>query len=127
MNDTLKAITNLIDDAVADESLDAEDLRQLGDHVWERMKEAKRIEGRKVAATLRVGSVVRIRHDAALRPRYILGTCATVVKVNQTTATITLGHVRTTSANAKFYTGQEIRCPLSALELEPDSRPKETS
>jgi hypothetical protein len=121
---TYQAISNLIDDAIADGTLDAEDLSQLGSHIWECRQELQRRAGRKVAATLAPGAQVRIRHDAHLRPRYILGTLAEVVKINQTTATIVLGEVR---GGSRFSTGQEIRCPLDALELEPDSRPKETS
>ena len=114
MGRTLQAISNLIDDAIADGTLDAEDLSTLGTHVWECKREALRLEGRKVAATLKTGAKVRIRHNAQLRPRYILGTLAEVVKVNQTTATIILGEVR---GGSKFQTGQEIRCPLDALEV----------
>ena len=114
MNDTLKAITNLINDAIADGAFDAEDLATLGTHVWNCKREAQRQEGRKVAATLTTGGKVRIRRDAHLRPRYILGTLAEVVKINKITATIILGEVR---GGTKFYTGQEIRCPLDALEL----------
>lgn len=113
MGRTYQAISNLIDDAIADGTLDAEDLRELGSHIWDRTKEVKRQEGRKIAATLTVGAKVRIRRDADLRPRYILGTLAEVIKINQTTATIILGNVY---GGTKFYTGQEIRCPLDALE-----------
>ena len=35
---------------------------------------------------------------------------------NKTTATIVLGHVASPNSNSKFYTAQEIRCPLDALE-----------
>ena len=107
------AICNLIDDAIADGTLTAEDLSTIGTHVWECKREAQRQEGRKVAATLTTGGKVRIRHNAHLRPRYILGTLAEVVKINKTTATIILGEVR---GGTRFQTGQEIRCPLDALE-----------
>ena len=113
MGRTYQAISNLIDDAIADGTLDAEDLTDLGTHVWECKREAQRREGRRVAATLTTGGKVRIRHNAHLRPRYILGTLAEVVKINKTTATIILGEVR---GGTKFHTGQEIRCPLDALE-----------
>jgi hypothetical protein len=126
MGDSLQAIIEIIDDAIMHDALSEDELRTLGSHIYESLNEFKRQEGRKVAAMLRKGSSVRIRYEAKLTPRYILGTNATVVKINKTTATITLGHVNSPNDNSRFYSGQEIRCPLDALELEPDSRPKET-
>jgi hypothetical protein len=115
MGRTVTAITNMIDESFADGTLDADNLHEIKNHIHDIEREARRSEGRRVAAALMPGSEVRISPTAALCPRYILGTHATVVRINQTSATITLGEVR--GGSGRFYTGQEIRCPLDALEL----------
>jgi hypothetical protein len=91
----------------------------LRDSITDCVREARRQEGCALAATLTAGSRVMISGTANLRPRYIIGTKAVVVRVNKTTATITLGEVRLPpgTGRARFYTGQTIRCPLDALEL----------
>lgn len=104
----------MITESYNEGTLNDDDIEYLGTYLHNILRESRRMEGSRVAATLRGGAKVRIRRDAALRPRYILGIEATVVKVNQTTATITLGEVR---HGGRFFTGQEIRCPLEALEL----------
>jgi len=106
---------NMIDDSIADGTLDFDNLSELGSHVYDCRREVQRADGRKVAATLQRGSKVRIKFDAHLRPRYILGTEAEVLKINKTTASIILGEVR--GGSGRFETGQEIRCPLDSLEL----------
>ncbi len=115
MGRTVQAIMNMIEDSVKDGTLDYDNLSELGSHVYDWRSEVQRADGRKVAAMLMRGSKVRIKHDAHLRPRYILGTEAEVVKINKTTATIILGEIR--GGSGRFETGQEIRCPLDALEL----------
>jgi hypothetical protein len=105
----------IIEDAMKSNELSIDDLRDISNFVNECSKDLQRQAGAAVAATLRKGAKVRISFKANLRPRYILGTEAEVIKVNQTTATIRLGEV--IGGTGRFYTGQEIRCPLDSLEL----------
>ncbi len=117
----LNAMFDLIDDSLEAGNLTREDLNAIGEFAWKRAKDLRKAEGRKVAARLSKGTAVRIKMDAPLRPRYILGTEATVQKVNQTSATITLGEVH--GGSGRFYTGQLINCPLDALELREGETP----
>jgi hypothetical protein len=105
----------IIEDAMKANELSIDDLRDISNCIDECYKDLKRQAGAKVAATLRKGSKVRISFTANLRPRYLLGTHATVIKVNKATANIRLGEV--IGGTGRFYTGQEIRCPLDSLEL----------
>jgi len=109
-------IRSIIDKAYLGGRLTYEDLKLLCDHINGCAKEMRRRDGAAVASQISKGSQVRISFDCDLRPRYILGTQATVLKVNTTTATIELGHVASPNGRSRFYTGQEIRCPLNALE-----------
>lgn len=115
MNDTLKAIAHLIDDAVRQQELDADDLRALNEHMHGHLQEMKRQACAAVAMQIRAGSKVKIADDAPLSPKYILGTEAEVVRVKKTNAVIILGAVY--GGKGRFYEGQEITCPLYALEL----------
>lgn len=87
----------------------------LRDAVTAEVKDAQRKVARQMAAELSVGDTVRIREDANLRPRYILGTEAEVLDIKQRNATIKLGEVNGPH-NGKFRTGQRIGCPMDALE-----------
>lgn len=104
-----------IDNGIAANQFSIHDLKTLRKYIYNREDELRKQSGRLVAASLRPGCAVRISHKANLRPKYILGTEATVIKINKTTASITLGEVR--GGSGRFCTGQEIRCPLDALEL----------
>ena len=116
--ENLNAIMDIIDDALKTDDLSLDELHALTDHVIRRAKSLKQQVGAEIAMTLRAGTKVRISQNAALRPRYILGTEAEVQKINQTTATIKLGTVYSTDrGRGRFYTGQVINCPLDALEL----------
>lgn len=114
MTDTKTTLIEIISDALDEGSLTMDEIHEVRDYLHEAAKDMRRQEGAKVAAKLRAGSKVRISMNAALRPKYILGTEATVEKVNQTTATIILGEVY---GGTRFFQGQSIRCPLDALEL----------
>jgi hypothetical protein len=116
MSDSTTAVIDIINEAIANSELSYEDLHEIGDHVRECRKELQRQKGARVAAQITNGSTVSIRRDANLSPKYILGTVAKVVKINQTTASILLGHVNSPGNDSRFYTGQVIRCPLNALE-----------
>lgn len=100
---------------IQDANLSPDELMQLRDAVGGEIKDAQRKLARRVAAQLSTGDTVRIREDANLRPRYILGTEAEVMEIKQRNATIKLGEVRG-PFNGKFRTGQIIRCPMDALE-----------
>lgn len=115
MNDTLKAIAHLIDDAVRQQELDADDLRALNEHMHGHLEAMKQQANAAVALQVRAGSKVKIADDAPLSPKYILGTEAEVVRVNKANAVIVLGEVY--GGKGRFYEGQEITCPLYALEL----------
>jgi hypothetical protein len=116
MGRTVQAITNMIDEAYGDGTLNGDDLEIIGNHINYIARESRRLKEKAIAISLLPGSAVRIRLDAHIRPRYVLGTNATIQKINRTTATIVLGHVASPDSNSKFYTGQIIRCPLHALE-----------
>jgi hypothetical protein len=117
--DTYADIIKAINVAVAQETLDDRGLLMISNHVHDLRQDLRRQKGREIASEICSGTKVRIRQDAPLRPHYILGTEATVVSVNRTTATIKLGDVPTPPAGgrSRFFTGQMIRCPLDAIEL----------
>lgn len=115
MKSTANIIFDMIDEAIETGELNTDDLKSISDFAFTRAKDARKAEGRKVAARLSKGTAVRIKLDAPLGPRYILGVEATVEKVNQTTATIILGDLD--HDGGRFRAGQRINCPLDALEL----------
>lgn len=112
-------IIKSINEAVYSGGLDERGLLTIANHVREVRKDMRRQKGAEVAAQIDSGAKVRIKHDASLRPTYILGVEATVVTINRTTATIKLGEVQTPMSGGRnrFFTGQMIRCPLDAIEL----------
>ena len=114
---TRQALIEMIADSIDSGELTTEDLRTLGSFIKLRIADKKAEKTAEVAGQIGPGSNVRISPNANLSPRYVLGTYAKVVRVNRTRAVIVLGHVNSPGSDSRFYTGQEITCPINALEV----------
>lgn len=83
------------------------------DGIERAVRERKSLKARSMAFTLKPDETVRIKTNAALRPKYLLGTTWTVQRINQ--ATVSLKPTAETAArHPRFVLG--IRCPIEALE-----------
>jgi hypothetical protein len=93
---------------------DADELRLLQSELKGRLEDIERVDARRMARGLTIGTKVRIRHDAQLRPKYILGQIATVVTAP---AQKRIG-VRFDDAEAAGrFGGGEVRVPLTTIEV----------
>lgn len=115
LNKVKSEIMDGISDALRREEIDAADLYDISDFINQLSKSERKLEGQKMRAQLRPGMAVRIKANAALRPRYILGVDATVVAVNRSKALIKLGDIGRQSG--RFQSGDQVHCPLDALEI----------
>lgn len=109
----MKTIQDVLD-AIWDGDLSVDELHTIRESAQEAIKDVAKREARKMAARLSPGDKVRIRKDANLRPKYLLGTEAEVLAVKQRNADILLGEV--SKVGGRFRTGQRIGCPMEGLE-----------
>lgn len=104
--------TLTFDDLMASlESLTENQLRMLNQSIVDTIKLRRRIAGRKVAAELKVGDMVRIK--SGVKPQYLAGKTAEVISFKSTRIEIQLqnGYMgKFTRSNGKLY------CPPTALE-----------
>lgn len=107
-------IIDQITEAFRLKAVDAGDLSAIADYAVQLSKQERKAEGRRLKAKLRIGMTVRIKHDAPLRPKYILGTMATIVSVNRTKAKIQLGDL---GQQGRFQSGDLVHCPIDCLEI----------
>lgn len=85
-------------------------LETLNEAAVELIRMRRRTEGRKLAASVEVGDIVRIKRN--VKPRYLAGQMGTVVGFRAEKITIKL----TQGPQGKFRNG-EVICPPSMLEM----------
>lgn len=89
-------------------------LNELGNAVGARMDVLAESETAELASTLEVGDLVKIKMNAPLGPKYLLGTLMEVKKINRTTASCNVANPELLPSQ-RFATG--VRVPLKHLEI----------
>jgi hypothetical protein len=100
----------LLLDAIAAGELDSH-LTAIADAVGARRYLLHTVRSATALAELCIGDVVRINHT--VRPQYLHGACATIVAIDDRTATVQLER-----SVGRFRSGQ-VRCPALALDRVP--------